>query len=125
MRSRERKEGRVMRTICQTRLVCVRESHQSWHRGPEDIEVEEADARARREQRECGREVHCRPHTYRELMPPLKHAHNAPAIVLFPTPPFPLATATMRLTFGTGRFSMGPWRRGIVGGAFVRRGRPY
>lgn len=50
----------------------------------------------------------------------------SPAIVLFPTPPFPLATITTLSTFGTPLFSGGPPRRGIVGGGFACRfGKPF
>lgn len=41
----------------------------------------------------------------------------APAIVLLPTPPLPLATATTLRTFGIVRLMIGPPRRGICGGA--------
>jgi hypothetical protein len=43
----------------------------------------------------------------------------SPAIVLFPTPPFPLATTTTFFTFGIDRFCMGPPLRGIWGAGFA------
>ena len=46
------------------------------------------------------------------------------AIVLFPTPPFPLATARTLLTFGIGLFTIGPAFLGICGGS-GRLGRPF
>ena len=46
------------------------------------------------------------------------------AIVLFPTPPFPLATARTFLTFGRGLFTIGPAFLGICGGG-GRLGRPF
>lgn len=49
-----------------------------------------------------------------------------PATVLFPTPPFPLATATTRFTLGILRFSGIPPLEGILGGILSPdRGRPY
>lgn len=48
---------------------------------------------------------------------------NIQAIVLFPTPPFPLATARTFLTFGIGLLTIGPAFLGICGGS-GRLGRP-
>lgn len=46
-------------------------------------------------------------------------------MVLLPTPPFPLATATTFVTFGIGLFTGGPPRVGILGGSFSpERGSP-
>lgn len=51
---------------------------------------------------------------------------SGPAIVLLPTPPFPLATAITRLTLGIGLLTGGPPLVGIVGGILSpERGRPY
>ena len=47
------------------------------------------------------------------------------AMVLFPTPPFPLATAITFLTFGTGLLVIGPPLLGICGGnRSPERGKP-
>lgn len=45
------------------------------------------------------------------------------AMVLFPTPPLPLATTRTLSTLAMARFSMGPPRRGICGGG-GRLGKP-
>ena len=51
---------------------------------------------------------------------------DPPAIVLFPTPPFPLATTTTLRTPGMCAFLGGPPpMRGIVGGAGLLVGRPW
>ena len=47
-----------------------------------------------------------------------------PAMVLLPTPPFPLATANTFLTLGIGRFTIGAFLRGICGGGPGLRGNP-
>ena len=52
-----------------------------------------------------------------------KEEKHIRAIVLFPTPPFPLATARTFLTFGIDRFTIGPAFLGICGGG-GRLGRP-
>ena len=44
-------------------------------------------------------------------------AAHAPATVLFPTPPFPLATTSTLFTCGIGRLATGPPLRGSEGGA--------
>lgn len=47
-------------------------------------------------------------------------------MVLLPTPPFPLATATTFRTLGIGRFTGGPPLVGILGGILSpERGNPY
>ena len=53
-----------------------------------------------------------------------KKKKHIQAIVLFPTPPFPLATARTFLTFGIDRFTIGPAFLGICGGG-GRLGRPF
>ena len=53
-------------------------------------------------------------------------AYYIPAIVLFPTPPLPLATASTFFTFGIGRFWIGAGlRSSVCAPGSERLGRPW
>src|SRR5258708_7141113 len=91
------------------------ETEELGHRWTEDVEVQHADPNAF-----TGGDGECEVHFERTRRIATHEnndvGRNGPAMVLLPTPPLPLATATTFLTCGMPRFGGSP-RRGIIGGS--------
>jgi len=102
-------------TFCQGWFTNAYKTHKSWYGWTEYVKIEDSDA----QRRVCllillQREGKCEIYYEGQVKWDTNRIELVElATVLFPTPPFPLATATTFSTFTMDRFSIGPPLLGI------------